>query len=135
MGTIKPRATRSKLEVMHPDAAGIDVGGSVHYVAVRNDAAEQSVRHFGVYTRDLHELADWLQACGVKIVAMESTGVYWIALYELLERRGFEVLLVDAIATIFTPHACSQSANSCRSRVYWIGERLAAPPCLTAIGA
>ena len=68
----------------------------MHYVAVRNDAAEQSVRRFGVYTRDLHELADWLQACGVKIVAMESTGVYWIALYELLERRGFEVLLVDA---------------------------------------
>jgi transposase len=96
MVMIKPKVGRSKLEVMHPDAAGIDVGGSVHYVAVRNDAAEQSVRHFGVYTRDLHEMADWLQACGVKIVAMESTGVYWIPLYELLERRGFEVLLVDA---------------------------------------
>jgi transposase len=54
------------------------------------------VRHFGVYTRDLHAMADWLQACGVKIVAMESTGVYWVPLYELLERRGFEVMLVDA---------------------------------------
>lgn len=96
MGTSKPKATRAKLEVMYPDAAGIDVGGSAHYVAVPNEAAEQSVRRFGVYTRELHALADWLHECGVKIVAMESTGVYWIALYELLERRGFEVLLVDA---------------------------------------
>lgn len=96
MATSKPRAVRSKLEVMHPDAAGIDVGGSSHYVAVRGDAAQESVRKFGCYTRDLNELAEWLAQCGVKIVAMESTGVYWIPLYELLERRGFEVMLVDA---------------------------------------
>lgn len=95
MGTGKPRAGRPKLEVMHPHAAGIDVGGSRHYVAVPNDAAEESVRDFGCYTRDLEALADWLQQCGVTIVAMESTGVYWIPLYELLERRGFEVMLVD----------------------------------------
>ena len=81
---------------MHPDAAGIDVGGSRHYVAVRSDAAEQSVREFGCYTRELHAMADWLHECGVKIVALESTGVYWIPLYEVLERRGFEVLLVNA---------------------------------------
>jgi transposase len=96
MRTIKPKVARGKLEVMHPDAAGIDVGGSKHFVAVPNEAAQESVRQFGVYTRELHELADWLQACGVRIVAMESTGVYWIPLYEMLERRGFEVLLVDA---------------------------------------
>jgi transposase len=96
MGTSKGKATRGKLEVMHPDAAGIDVGGTAHFVAVPNEAAEESLRQFGVYTRDLHELADWLRACGVKIVAMESTGVYWIPLYELLESRGFEVMLVDA---------------------------------------
>ncbi len=96
MGTSKGKATRSKLEVMHPDAAGIDVGGTAHFVAVPNEAAQESVRQFGVYTRDLHELADWLRACGVKIVAMESTGVYWIPLYELLESLGFEVMLVDA---------------------------------------
>ena len=96
MGTSKPRAVRPKLEVMYPDAAGIDVGGASHYVAVANHAAQESVRKFGCYTRDLNALADWLQECGVKIVAMESTGVYWIALYELLERRGFEVMLVDA---------------------------------------
>ena len=96
MAMSKARTGRSKLEVMHPDAAGIDVGGSMHFVAVPNEAAEQSVRQFGVYTRDLQAMADWLQECGVKIVAMESTGVYWIPLYELLERRGFEVMLVDA---------------------------------------
>jgi transposase len=96
MGTSKPRAGRSKLEVMYPDAAGIDVGGSSHYVAIPNHAAEETVRKFGCYTVDLNALADWLQQCGVKIVAMESTGVYWIPLYELLERRGFEVMLVDA---------------------------------------
>lgn len=96
MAKSKPGAGRPKLEVMHPDAAGIDVGGSNHYVAVRADAAEETVRRYGCYTRDLSEMADWLDECGVKIVAMESTGVYWIPVYELLERRGFEVLLVDA---------------------------------------
>jgi len=96
MRTSKGRGTRGKLEVMHPDAAGIDVGGTAHFVAVPNEAAEESVRQFGVYTRDLHALADWLQACSVKIVAMESTGVYWIPLYEMLESRGLEVMLVDA---------------------------------------
>jgi transposase len=96
MGTSKGKPARGKLEVLHPDAAGIDVGGTAHYVAVPNEAAVESVRQFGVYTRDLHALADWLKACGVKIVAMESTGVYWIPLYELLESRGFEVMLVDA---------------------------------------
>ena len=96
MGMSKGKPARGKLEVLHPDAAGIDVGGTAHYVAVPNEAAVESVRQFGVYTRDLHALADWLKACGVKIVAMESTGVYWIPLYELLESRGFEVMLVDA---------------------------------------
>ena len=96
MGTSKGKPARGKLEVLHPEAAGIDVGGTAHYVAVPNEAAVESVRQFGVYTRDLHALADWLKACGVKIVAMESTGVYWIPLYELLESRGFEVMLVDA---------------------------------------
>jgi transposase len=81
---------------MYPDSAGVDVGGSRHYVAVRGEVSERPVRDFGCYTRDLHEMADWLHECGVKIVALESTGVYWIPLYEVLERRGFEVLLVNA---------------------------------------
>ena len=85
-----------KLEVVHPDAAGVDVGGSSHHVAIRGDAPGQTVREFGCYTKDLHEMADWLLSSGVRIVALESTGVYWIPVYEVLERRGLEVLLVHA---------------------------------------
>jgi transposase len=90
------RISRSGLSVMHPDAAGIDVGSAMHYVAVPPERDDEPVREFRSFTADLIELADWLERCGVKIVAMESTGVYWIALYELLQRRGFEVLLVNA---------------------------------------
>ena len=84
------------LEVVHPHAAGIDVGNGAHYVAVRPDRDPEPVRRFECFTADLHRLADWLQACGVKTVAMQSTGVYWIPLYEILEERGFEVYLVNA---------------------------------------
>jgi len=84
------------LEVMHPHAAGIDVGNSAHYVAVRPDRDPDSVRRFECFTADLHRLADWLQRCGVTSVAMQSTGVYWIPLYEILDARGFEVYLVNA---------------------------------------
>ena len=84
------------LEVMHPDAAGIDIGSTSHFVAVPADRDDKPVREFGAFTAHLHELADWLKACEVKVVAMESTGVYWIALYELLAERGFTVHLVNA---------------------------------------
>jgi hypothetical protein len=80
---------------VHLNAAGIDVGSEFHFVAVPPDRAEQAVRRFGAFTADLIVLADWLKECGVDTVVMESTGVYWIALFELLESRGFEVLLVD----------------------------------------
>ena len=84
------------LEVVHPRAAGIDVGNSVHYVAVRPDRDPEPVRRFECFTADLHRMADWLQSCGVKSIAMQSTGVYWIPLYEILDERGFEVYLVNA---------------------------------------
>ena len=84
------------LAVMHPNAAGIDVGNSSHYVAVRPDRDPNSVRRFECFTADLHQLADWLQQCGVTTVAMQSTGVYWIPLYEILDARGIEVYLVNA---------------------------------------
>jgi transposase len=84
------------LTVVHPHAAGIDIGATEHYVAVPADADPQAVRRFGACTADLEALADWLAACGVTTVAMESTGVFWIPLFELLESRGFEVRLVDA---------------------------------------
>lgn len=89
-------AVRKRMEVAYPDAAGIDVGASSLFVAVPADRDERPVREFGVFTADLHAIGDWLQACEVDTVAMESTGVYWIALYEVLERRGFRVLLVNS---------------------------------------
>ena len=77
------------------NAAGIDVGASSHFVAVPEDRWKQPVREFDAYTADLYCLADWLDECGVDTVSMESTGVYWIPLFGVLEERGFEVLLVD----------------------------------------
>ena len=93
---VELRAALRGWTVMHPEAAGIDVGNSAHYVAVRPDRDPEPVRRFECFTADLHRLADWLRACGVTTIAMQSTGVYWIPLYEILEERGFEVYLVNA---------------------------------------
>jgi len=84
-----------QLKQVHLNAAGIDVGSAFHFVAVPPDRDQQPVQKFGAFTADLEALADWLHRCGVDTVAMESTGVYWIPLFELLESRGFQVLLVD----------------------------------------
>ncbi|MBI2745973.1 MAG: IS110 family transposase, partial [Burkholderiales bacterium] len=92
----KPKKRAPKLEVTNPNAAGIDIGSAAHYVAVPADRDDEPVREFSSFTVDVHKLADWLEACGVDTVAMESTGVYWIPVYEILERRGFKVLLVNA---------------------------------------
>jgi transposase len=81
---------------LQPDAAGIDIGADENFVAVPADRDPEPVRSFGTFTQDLHELADWLQCCRIRTVAMESTGVYWIPLYQILESRGFEVFLVNA---------------------------------------
>lgn len=84
------------LTITHANAAGIDIGSASHYVAVPPDRDEEAVREFPSFTADLEALADWLVSCGVDTIAMESTGVYWIPLFELLESRGFTVLLVNA---------------------------------------
>ena len=84
------------LQHIKPHAAGIDIGATRHFVAVPEGDGEEAVREFATFTTELHRLADWLVQCGVDTVAMESTGVYWIPLYELLEARGFEVVLVNA---------------------------------------
>ena len=84
------------LPVLHPDAAGIDVGASELFVAVSADRDPHPVRSFPTFTRDLHALADWLEQCGIHSVAMESTSVYWIPIYQILEARGLEVYLVNA---------------------------------------
>jgi transposase len=92
----KPAAGRALLERITPNAAGIDCGSEMHYVAVPVDRDPAPVRAFKTFTAELHRLADWLTACGVTSVAMESTGVYWIPLYEILEARGLDVVLVNA---------------------------------------
>jgi transposase len=82
--------------VLEPDAAGIDIGAEEIYVAVPPDRDEQATRRFTSFTSDLHALADWLQQCCIRTVAMESTGVYWIPPFQILEQRGLEVYLVNA---------------------------------------
>ena len=90
------RSENPGLEVVHPDAAGIDVGNEAHYVAVRPDRDLEPVRRFECFTADLHRLAAWLKKCKVKTIVMQSTGVYWIPLYDIMEEQGFEVYLVNA---------------------------------------
>ena len=93
----KTRGTSSgRLSTIHPDAAGIDVGSTFHVVAVPSDRDDRPVRTCRTFSRDLHQLADWLTEVGITTVAMESTGVYWIPVFEILDARGFEVLLVNA---------------------------------------
>lgn len=84
------------LQHINKMAAGIDIGSNSHFVAIPEGCDEICVREFKSFTTDLIALADWLEHCGIETIAMESTGVYWIPLYELLESRGFEVKLVDA---------------------------------------
>lgn len=83
------------VHVLHPNAAGVDVGATEHFVAVPSDRDQHSVRSFPAFTADLERLADWLSACHIDSVVMESTGSFWIPLFDLLESRGFEVWLVD----------------------------------------
>ena len=100
--TVKGSGKRAKkpklpeeLSRVNLNTAGIDVGASSHFVAVPADRAEPQVREFAAYTADLYRLADWLTECEVESVVMESTVVYWIPLFGVLEDRGFAVMLVD----------------------------------------
>jgi transposase len=90
------RVRPAQLEQLNLNAAGIDVGATEHWVAVPADRDAQPVQRFGAFTADLYALAEWLRQCQIDTVVMESTGVYWIALFEVLEERGFDVKLVDA---------------------------------------
>jgi transposase len=109
-----PRSTHVPLQVTHPHAAGIDIGAAEHWVAVSPDCTAQPVRRFGAFTVDLEAIAAWLQACRVTTVAMESTGVYWIPLFELLESRGFQVLLVDPRQVQRAPGRPKSDAHDCQ---------------------
>ena len=87
---------QSGLAMVHANAAAIDIGATLHMAAVGADRSAEPVRSFGTFTTDLNRLADWFAECGVKTVVMESTGVYWIPIFELLDERGFEVFVVNA---------------------------------------
>src|SRR6266849_4877251 len=93
------QAAEADLTVVHPQAAGIDVGNQSHFVAVAPRRGPHPVREFGSWTAALKSMAAWLKSCGVTTVAMQSTGVYWIAVYEVLEKEGFDVYLVNARGT------------------------------------
>lgn len=110
-------AMRKRDDEVFPNAAGIDIGASSHWVAVPRHLAEQAgcdpVRETGAMTDDLNALADWLLALGVDTVALESTGVYWIPVYEVLEQRGLKVWLVDARQMKYVP-GCKSDVQDCQ---------------------
>ncbi len=87
---------RSVMTIVHPNAGAIDVGATMHMAAIGPDRSSEPVLSFGTFTSDLHRLADWFAAFGINTVVMESTGVYWIPIFEVLEERGIEVFLVNA---------------------------------------
>ena len=131
-------ATLTLLQTLHPHAAGIDIGAVELWVCVppgtvppagpaAPGALPANVRRFGAFTADLHAIAAWLRQCGVTTVAMESTGVYWIPLYDLLEREGFVVLLVDPRQVQRAPNRPKTDVHDCQ----WI-QRLHSLGLLTA---
>src|SRR6201988_409507 len=97
--TRKIQSEDLSLQVVHPDAAGIDIGNESHYVAVPPTRDSQPVRRFGCTTSELKGMAVWLRQCAIRTIALQSTGVYWIAVYDILEEAGFEVYLVNAKET------------------------------------
>jgi transposase len=102
-GSVQKKVDWKALEIVHPDAAGIDVGGSEHWVAISPDRDPEPVRRFGCFTADLREMGRWLVEKGVRSVALQSTGVYWMPLFEILEQQGLEVYLVNAQHTKNVP--------------------------------
>jgi len=131
-GKRKEKSLPPQLAAVNLPAAGIDIGAPEHWVAVPPDSDTEPVRRFGACTADLEALADWLRQCGVTTVAMESTGVYWIPLFELLEARGFTVVLVDAREVQRAPGRPKSDVQDCqwRQRLHTYGLLAAAfrPP-------
>ena len=96
-------AIRKREDEVFPNAAAVDIGASRHWVAVPPRSSDDTVHEYGVMTEDVNAMADWLLACGVDTVVLESTGVYWIPVYEVLEQRGLSVWLVDARQIKYVP--------------------------------
>ena len=101
--SVRSKVDWKALEIVHPNAAGIDVGGSEHWVAVSPERDPEPVRAFGCFTADLRAMAQWLIEKGVRSVALQSTGVYWMPVFEVLEQHGLEVFLVNAQHTKNVP--------------------------------
>ena len=101
------------LPCVHPNAAGLDIGADEIYACVPSDRDSRPVRAFATFPADLHALADWLIACGIDTVAMESTGIYWLAIYEILEARGIRMFLVNA-RQIKIPPGCKSDWKDCQ---------------------
>jgi transposase len=102
-GSVPKKVDWKALEIVHPDAAGIDVGGGEHWVAMSPDRDAEPVRRFGCFTADLREMGRWLVEKGIRSVALQSTGVYWMPVFEILEQHGLEVFLVNAQHTRNVP--------------------------------
>src|SRR5258708_25690871 len=107
---------RPELRPVNEGAAAIDIGSKMHMAAVNPACTDVPVRSFGTFTQDLHDLAEWFKACGVTSVAMESTGVYWIPAYEILEQHGFHVILVNTRYSNNAPCRKTHVSYSARPR-------------------
>jgi transposase len=112
--TRKAKRRPSQLATINLHAAGVDIGAQEHWVAAPPDTDPQPVRRFGACTADLQALADWLQQGGVTTVAMESTGVYWLALFALLAARGFAMVLADAREVQRAPGRPKSDVQACQ---------------------
>src|SRR3954465_13212574 len=93
-----PSRLQRDLAPVHPHAAPVDIGARMHVAAVSPRCDSEPVRTFGTFTGDLQRLADWFEQCRVATVALESTGVSWIPLYEILTQRGFAVLVYNTLS-------------------------------------
>lgn len=109
------------LHELQPNAAGIDIGATEIYVAVPAGRSTKSVRRFLTFTDDLHEAARWLKDCGIESIAMESTGVYWIPVFQILDAYGFEVSLVNTrhVKNVRAEKPMSRTANGCNTSIPW----------------
>ncbi|SLN76931.1 hypothetical protein ROG8370_03925 [Roseovarius gaetbuli] len=125
------------LKMVNPNAAAIDIGSTMHMAAVNPDACDMPVRAFGTFTQDLHSLATWFKSCGVTSVAMESTGVYWIPAFEILEGYGLHAILVNARYAKNVPGRKTDVSDagwhdSCTPMACCVavsGQRPRSPPC------
>ncbi len=114
------KSLKSTFDLINPDCAGIDIGSKVHYVCVPEDRSSEPIQKFECFTEDLAKMVKWLKECKIKSIAMESTGVYWIPVYQALEVAGFEVNLVNARHIKHVPGRKKTDVEDCR----WIQKLL-----------